>query len=80
MDLREKLADLQHEIWSHWMKWLFQCCQPNEDGSMTVPVEKVRRWQRQMITPYSQLSNAEQDSDRIEADKVLKILGETHQQ
>ena len=76
MDLREKLADLQHEIWSHWMKWLFQCCQANEDGSMTIPKEKVSRWQRQMITPYSQLSDAEKDSDRIEADKVLKVLNE----
>ncbi|MBD2076282.1 hypothetical protein H6F86_20845 [Phormidium sp. FACHB-592] len=78
--LREKLADLQHEIWSHWMRWLFQCCTKNADGSVTIPAAKVERWMRQMETPYSQLSDAEQESDRIEADKVLKVLGETQQQ
>ena len=56
------------------MKWLFQCCTQNPDGSMTIPVEKVDRWQRQMQTPYAELSEGEQESDRIEADKTLKII------
>ncbi len=61
------------------MKWLFSCSQHNEDGSVTIPREKVERWKRQMETPYDQLSEQEQNSDRREADKVLEILGEPHQ-
>lgn len=78
VDLREKLADVQHEIWSHWMKWQFSCCTENPDGSVTIPAEKVERWKRQMNAPYAELSNNEQESDRREADKILKVL-ETHQ-
>ena len=73
---REKLADVQHEIWSSWMRWLFQCSTINEDGSATIPREKVERWQRQMNTPYSELSESEKNSDRIEANKVIAVLGE----
>lgn len=72
--LREDLANTQHEIWAHWMKYLFQCCQLNEDGSMTIPADKVSRWKRQIETAYSQLSDSEKESDRHQADKVLDIL------
>lgn len=74
MQLREHLADVQHQIWSHWMKYLFNCCVLNEDGSMTIPADKVSRWQRQMITPYSQLTEKERESDRHQADKVIAVV------
>lgn len=75
-DKRERLADIQHEIWSHWMRYQLSICAPNPDGSMTIPADKVARWQRQMGSPYSALSAREQESDRIEADKILKVLRE----
>ncbi len=34
--LREQLADVQHGIWSHWMRYLFSVCQRNEDGDQNV--------------------------------------------
>lgn len=51
--LREALADVQHAIWAHWMKYQFSVCIKNEDGSLTIPAEKVERWTRQMNTDYS---------------------------
>ncbi|MCL4296170.1 MAG: hypothetical protein KJ077_10600 [Anaerolineae bacterium] len=72
--LREKLAALQHEIWSHWMRWQFSVGTFNEDGSWTMPAEKAQRWQRQMNTSYSELSETEKESDREQADKVLAVL------
>lgn len=39
-----------------------------------MPAEFVERWQRQMDTPYAELSGPEQDSDRNEADKFLEVL------
>lgn len=72
----EKLADLQHEIWSHWMKYLFEVSIQNEDGSVTIPAEKVTRWKRQMNTEYADLSTREQKSDIEQAIKVINLISE----
>ena len=70
----EKLADQQHEIWSHWMKYLFEISTQNEDGSVTISAEKVERWKRQMNTEYANLSTKEQKSDIDQAIKVAATL------
>jgi len=67
----ELLASVQHDIWSHWMKYLFSICQVNEDGSVIISKEKVDRWTRQLNTPYSKLSEKEKDSDRHQAKKII---------
>lgn len=72
--LREILANLCHQQWSGWMDYLFGKGIFNEDGSWTMPVEFVERWWRQAQTPYSELSEGEQDSDRAEADKFLRVM------
>lgn len=73
--LREQLADVQHGIWAHWMGYLFSCCRQNEDGSATIPADKVERWMRQQGAAYSDLTDEERESDRHQADKVLAVLG-----
>jgi len=70
----DKLADVQHGIWSHWMEYLFSVCQEYGDGNMVIPKEKVERWKRQMKTSYSELSEPEKDSDRNVAFDVLKVV------
>jgi hypothetical protein len=72
--LREKLAEIQHKIWAHWMTHLFSVSTLNEDGSCTIPQGKVKRWKRQVQTPYSELSEAEKESDREQADKIIAAL------
>lgn len=54
----ELLSDIQHEIWSHWMKWFFE----NDTD------ENRERWKKQMNTKYDDLSEKEKESDR----KVVK--------
>jgi hypothetical protein len=71
---REKLASLQHNIWSHWMIYLFSQCVKLKEGYM-IPMDKAMQWQRQMKTLYKDLSNKERESDRHQADKVLRFLG-----
>lgn len=71
---RELLADISHEIWSHWMRYMFSICIQNEDGSMKIPATRVERWKRQMDTKYNDLSESEKDSDREQADKILEVL------
>lgn len=73
-EIRETLSDVQHDIWAHWMRWQFSVCTPNEDGSMTIPAEKVQRWARQMNTEYRNLTDRERDSDREQADKIIAAL------
>ncbi len=75
-ELKEELADVQHEIWSHWMGYLFQVSHRNEDGSVTIYADNVARWKRQMATAYADLSDREKDSDRHQAEKVMDVLGE----
>lgn len=70
----EVLAAQQHEIWAHWMRYQFSVCTPNEDGSLTIPADKVYRWTRQMNTDYADLSEQEKASDIEQAQKILAIL------
>lgn len=73
--VRERLAAYAHNAWSGWMIWLFSKSRYNEeDGTVTIPAELVSRWKRQMGASYSQLSVAEQESDRQEADRMIKIV------
>lgn len=73
-DLREALADQEHDRWSRWMKHQFDQGTFNDDGTWTMPAEKVEHWTRQMTTPYADLFEEEKDSDREEADKTLKLF------
>ena len=75
MSLTEVVADKQHEIWSHWMQYLFSVCTENKDGSVVIPADKVERWKRQINTPYEELTEREKNSDREQAEKVLDAMG-----
>lgn len=70
-DFREALASLAHEMWAGWMRYLFDQGTYNEGGTWTMPRWAVEQWARQMNTPYNELSEPEQDSDRREADRIL---------
>lgn len=74
--MREKLAELCHSQWSGWMQYLFDKGTFNEDGTWTMPVWAVTRWQRQMNAAYAELSDAEQENDRAEADRFLALIHE----
>ena len=71
-ELIEKLADLSHDIWAHWMKYLFSQCRENENsGNFIIPKDLVSRWHRQMTTDYIDLSEKEKESDREQARKII---------
>jgi hypothetical protein len=53
------------------MRYQFSVCQPNGDGSVTIPADKVERWSRQMKTIYADLTEKERESDRDQADKII---------
>lgn len=74
LDLRERIASVQHEIWSHWMNYLFSVSVENKDGSVTISKDYTQRWKRQMLMSYRELSQEEQTSDMEQADKVIDLL------
>jgi hypothetical protein len=52
-----------------------RCGHIQPDGTLVISPEYYRVLRRQIDTPYAELSEAEQDSDREEADKVLALIG-----
>ena len=72
--MREKLSEYAHNQWSGWMEYLFSKCVINENGEAIIPKWAVDRWKKQTQTPYSELSEEEKNSDRSEADGMIKIM------
>jgi hypothetical protein len=72
--LREQLVALMHDQWSGWLRYQWTRCTREDDGRVIVPAEWADRWRRQMQTAYAELPEAEKDSDRAEADRVLALL------
>lgn len=60
----EDLASIEHERWSHWQQYMHGKGTRLEDGSLLLPSELVSQWERQISTPYSQLTELEKESDR----------------
>lgn len=70
----EPVASLVHDIWAEWMEYVFSKSKANEDFSYTIPSDLARRWIRQMITPYDDLSEEEKFSDRKIAKEIIKTV------
>lgn len=72
--LLEKLAALEHARWSHWMKYLFTKGKDFSGFGFYIHKDSVERWKHQLATEYKDLSEAEKESDRVEARKTLEVL------
>jgi hypothetical protein len=81
-ELIEALADKEHASWARWMAYLFANCLDVGDydvagyQSYVIPRELVARWKRQIVTPYTDLSEREKQSDRDEVAHILPIVEE----
>lgn len=61
---REVLATHEHEQWGHWTEYMLSNLTP----------ENIEKWKRQAQTPYSKLSEQEQNSDRDWADRLIRLI------
>jgi len=73
-DLVEALAGIEHERWAHWQAYLHAQCLKMEDGGLVIPKELVRRWERLISTPYAELTEQEQQSDRDQVHRYLPLI------
>ena len=65
-DLLDKLAELEHKQWSHWINYqLSEQLESRDDW---------QKWIKQAQTPYGELSEKEKKSDREWARKVLDLI------
>ena len=70
----EDLADIEHQRWSHWQRYLHSKGTPQPDGSLLLPTDQVSKWTRQMSTTYADLSEKEKESDREQVRLVLPTI------
>lgn len=74
-ELRERLAELEHDRWSRWMIFMFSLGFTNDDtGEWIMSPGDARRWSAQAATKYTGLLETEKDSEREEADITLAII------
>jgi hypothetical protein len=78
--LIEKLAAIEHERWSHWQRYMHSKCIRQHDGSLLLPAELVRQWERQIATPYTSLDEKEKESDREQVRKYLPLIASVMKQ
>lgn len=62
--LFEQLANIEHQRWADWQKYMHSLCEKKEDGSLIISASNVKHWTRQINTDYKDLTNKEKDSDR----------------
>ena len=73
-ELVEKLADIEHQRWSDWQKYLHSRCTKDEEGNLIIPAKYVASLEWQIATPYAKLSEQEKDSDREQVTRYWDLI------
>ncbi len=83
-ELKEKLSAIEHERWSDWQKYMHSKCVRVIDVNDTtgeenlrevsMPVDLFKAWERQVKTPYSELSEKEKQSDRDQVTRYWPLI------
>lgn len=76
-ELIEVLANIEHERWAHWQRYMHSKCKRKNDGSLVIPPELVAQWERQIASAYNELSEGEKESDRDQVQRYLPIVLKT---
>lgn len=76
MGLIEILAEMEHARWARWQQWVHSQCIKQElfgekTGNLIIPKHLVERWERQIKTPYPELTEGEKQMDRFEVYSYL---------
>ena len=78
--LTEKCAEIEHTRWAKWQNYMhshvYDSSQSINPHLKVIPTELYNRWERQIATPYSELSEKEKESDK---DQVQMYLPEVIQ-
>lgn len=72
--LKEVFAAIAHQEWSDWVNYMFSCGKMNEDEDFVIPKKQYEDWLRKRMLRYRDLTESEQRSDVISADKYVEAL------
>ncbi len=70
----EKLADIEHQRWADWQKYLHSKCEKDNNGNLIIPAGYVENLERLIKTDYKDLTEKEKNSDREVVVKYLSFL------
>ena len=83
-ELFEKLAAIEHERWPDWQRYMHSKCVKVIDvddeqkieilREVELPVELYERWERQINTPYLELTEEEKESDRNQVRRYWDLI------
>ena len=76
-ELREKLAEIEHQRWADWQAYLHSKLHiriTSNSCDYIMQESDYKHWERQIITPYSELTEKEKDSDREQVDRYFPLL------
>ena len=77
-ELMEQLADIEHQRWADWQKYLHSKTKPYDDyldyGDMIIDVDDFNHWEDQIKTPYKDLTEKEKQSDRNQVARYSPII------
>jgi len=75
-ELFEKLAEIEHDRWSSWQKYMHSLCVKSDTGQMIIPRDRWDHWEQQIVTQYSDLSEHEKEMDRDQVRKYWHLIPE----
>ena len=71
----EKFADIEHQRWADWQKYLHSCTHLNDRGEICFnSYRQFEHWKRQIETPYAELTEEEKESDRKQVKRYWSII------
>ena len=77
-ELKEKLAAIEHERWADWQKWVHSRAYLDWDAEGNTiycfKQEQISAWDKQITTPYSELSDREKASDMEQVDRYWPLI------
>lgn len=78
-EIIEKLADIEHQRWSDWMEYMFDCAIKSGDDNIGIrtlgfPTKQFENWERQIETDYKDLTEKEKQSDRDQVMRYFPII------
>lgn len=79
IELMEKLADIEHQRWADWQKYLHSKLKKhpislNGTHYYLLSEDLYKHWKRQIATSYKHLSEAEKDSDREQVMRYWQFI------
>lgn len=75
--LIEQLADIEHQRWADWQKYMHTNGTPSLFGNNLVfDKETIERWEIQIKTPYSNLTEREKEEDRKQVLRYFPLISQ----